>query len=318
MTHHLTRRGFMGTAASAAGAAIYGGDAFAQMKMRDLARDAVRRRRRRQSGADAEGHRGLSRQESEAASHGSNFTKAPAPELPGKIKAQQDAEPRRYRPSCSPATTRLSAGVHQKLWVPIASGRTPRKLPKLDDIYLPMAPKKMQALAGRTRASASCSAIRPVRCSNTCPNKVKTAADHRGRGARLGQGQSPTASSTRRPANSGPGRIFMMGLPYVLGDKDPKDPINGWDKTWAYLKELGENIEYYPAGTGAVMKELGEGSRDMIAVDHHGLGHQPARARRRAEGSQGCHRSRASTGSLDAHYLCVPKGVSARQARRAA
>ena len=56
-----------------------------------------------------------------------------------------------------------------------------------------------------------------------------------------------------------------MGLPYILGDKDPKDPMKGWDKTWAYLKELGENIEYYPAGTGATMKELGEGSRDMIA-----------------------------------------------------
>ena len=67
-----------------------------------------------------------------------------------------------------------------------------------------------------------------------------------------------------RPANSGPGRTFMMGLPYILGDTNPKDPIKGWDKTWAYLKELGENIEYYPTGTGATMKELGEGSRDMI------------------------------------------------------
>ena len=57
----------------------------------------------------------------------------------------------------------------------------------------------------------------------------------------------------------------MMGLPYILGDYDPKDPMKGWDKTWAYLKALGENIEYYPAGTGATMKELGEGTRDMIA-----------------------------------------------------
>ena len=56
-----------------------------------------------------------------------------------------------------------------------------------------------------------------------------------------------------------------MGLPYLLGDKDPMDPVKGWDKTWAYLKELGKYIEYYPTGTGAMMKELGEGSRDMIA-----------------------------------------------------
>jgi putative spermidine/putrescine transport system substrate-binding protein len=51
-----------------------------------------------------------------------------------------------------------------------------------------------------------------------------------------------------------------MGLPYILDDKDPKDPEKGWDKTWAYLKQLGECVEYYPAGTGATMKELGEGS----------------------------------------------------------
>ena len=55
-----------------------------------------------------------------------------------------------------------------------------------------------------------------------------------------------------------------MGLPYILGDSNPKDPVKGWDKTWAYLKELDKNIEYYPTGTGATMKELGEGSRDMI------------------------------------------------------
>ena len=54
-----------------------------------------------------------------------------------------------------------------------------------------------------------------------------------------------------------------MGLPYILGDTNPKDPVKGWDKTWAYLKELNSYIEYYPTGTGAVMKELGEGSRDM-------------------------------------------------------
>ena len=76
---------------------------------------------------------------------------------------------------------------------------------------------------------------------------------------------NPNRFMYARPANSGPGRTFLMGLPYILGDKDPKDPEKGWDKTWAYLKQLGECIEYYPSGTGATMKELGEGSRDMIA-----------------------------------------------------
>ena len=108
----------------------------------------------------------------------------------------------------------------------------------------------------------------------------------------------------------------MMGLPYILGDKDPKDPMKGWDKTWAYLKELGQNIEYYPAGTGATMKELGEGSRDMIA-SHDRLGHQPARARRRAEGSQGRHAQGLPLGHRRALHV-HPEGRVGRQARRAA
>ena len=111
-----------------------------------------------------------------------------------------------------------------------------------------------------------------------------------------------------RPANSGPGRAFLQGLPYILGDKDPKDPKDGWEKTWAYLAELGKNIEYYPTGTAAVMKELGEGSRDMMATMR--LGHQPARPGRGAEGSQvgilkGFH------WVTDGHYMCIPKGMSA-------
>ena len=43
-----------------------------------------------------------------------------------------------------------------------------------------------------------------------------------------------------------------MGLPYLLGDKDPRDPAKGWDKTWAFLKELDSCIEC--SGAGAVVK----------------------------------------------------------------
>src|SRR4029077_14112206 len=59
---------------------------------------------------------------------------------------------------------------------------------------------------------------------------------------------------------------FLMVLPYLLGDKDPKDPVNGWEKTWAYLKDLNSCIEFYPTGTCIVMKELGEGTRDMTVT----------------------------------------------------
>ena len=110
-----------------------------------------------------------------------------------------------------------------------------------------------------------------------------------------------------RPANSGPGRTFIMGLPYILGDSNPQDPAKGWDKTWAYLKELGQYIEYYPSGTGAVMKELGEGSRDMTVsttgwdINPRVLGVVPKEAKVAA--LKGFH------WVADAHYMCVPKGL---------
>ena len=103
----------------------------------------------------------------------------------------------------------------------------------------------------------------------------------------------------------------MMGLAHILKDKDPSDPINGWDKTWAYLKELGQYIEYYPAGTGPTMKELGEGSRDIIPtqmgwdINPRVLGAVPKEVKVQA--------IKGFSWILDAHYLCVPKGVGARE-----
>ena len=58
--------------------------------------------------------------------------------------------------------------------------------------------------------------------------------------------------------------VLAPSLAFAAGDdKNPKDPVNGWERTWAYLKDLNSCIEYYPTGTGIVMKELGEGTRDM-------------------------------------------------------
>jgi putative spermidine/putrescine transport system substrate-binding protein len=114
-----------------------------------------------------------------------------------------------------------------------------------------------------------------------------------------------------RPANSGPGNTFIMGLPYILGDKDPKDPVNGWDKTWAYLKDLNSCIEYYPAGTGVTMKELGEGTRDMTVtmtgwdLNPRILGVVPKDFK--VTPLQGM------TWVNDAHYMVVPKGVAPEQ-----
>jgi len=100
----------------------------------------------------------------------------------------------------------------------------------------------------------------------------------------------------------------MMGLPYILGDKDPKDPVKGWEKTWAYLAELGKYIEYYPTGTGVTMKELGEGTRDMVAsmtgwdLNTRIIGVVPKSATFTT--LKGFHWVQ------DAHFMCIPKGLS--------
>lgn len=231
-----------------------------------------------------------------------NFSKAPAPELPGKIKAQQDAG-RVDIDGVLTGIDALSAGVDQKLWIPIATDYA-AKLPKLDDIYLPGA-KQMQALASNQGVCIVFCPAGPV--MEYMPDNVKkvpeTAED-----LLAWAKANPNRFMYARPANSGPGRVFMMGLPYILGDKNPHDPKNGWDKTWSYLQELGQYIEYYPAGTGATMKELGEGSRDMIPsqmgwdINPRALGIVPKEAK--VFFLKGYH------WIMDAHYLCIPKGVS--------
>ena len=111
-----------------------------------------------------------------------------------------------------------------------------------------------------------------------------------------------------RPANSGPGMSIIVGLPYILGDKDPQDPENGWDKTWAFLKELGQYIEYYPTGTAVHAARVRAGA----ALDdrrHHGMGHEAARRERSCRRSRRSPSWRTRRSSIDGHYWAIPKGV---------
>src|SRR5215212_9432839 len=230
------------------------------------------------------------------------FTKTTAPELPAKIKAQQDAG-RVDIDLVLTGNDALAAGIDQNLWIPIAKDYA-SKLPNFSEIYLEGA-YKMQGLAQGQGVVVSYYPSGPL--IEYMPDKVKkvpTTAEELLAYARENKGKFMYA----RPANSGPGRTFLMGLPYILGDSDPKDPLKGWDKTWVYLKQLGECIEYYPSGTGATMKELGEGSRDMIAsttgwdINPRVLGTVPKEAKVTA--LKGFH------WVTDAHYMVVPKGVS--------
>jgi putative spermidine/putrescine transport system substrate-binding protein len=230
------------------------------------------------------------------------FSRAPSPELPGKLKAQQQAN----KVDIDLVLTgpgAMSDGIQQGLWVEVWKSYA-GSLPKPEDVYHEQA-LVMQKNFGQDQGVAVVySPSGPL--FEYMPDRVKTvpktAAD-----LLAWVKANPNRFTYARPVNSGPGWTFLMGMPYILGDKDPKDPVNGWDKTWSYLKELGTGIDYYPAGTAATMKELGEGTRDMIVttcgwdINPRALGIVPKEAEVFAlEGTRWI---------PDTQFMCIPKGV---------
>ncbi|MHB8495425.1 MAG: extracellular solute-binding protein [Casimicrobiaceae bacterium] len=231
-----------------------------------------------------------------------NFTKAPAPELPGKLKAMQAAG-RSDIDMVLTGTDFLAAGIEQGVLMKILPADA-SKFPNLMANYQPAA-AKMQELAGDYGIEVTFMPAGPLIEYN--PATVKDVPTTPAELLAWCKAH-PNRLIYARPANSGPGRTFLMGLPYLLGDKNPKDPVNGWDKTWAYLQELNSCIEYYPSGTGAVMKELGEGSRDMTPtvtgwdLNPRALGIVPK--------SYKVAPFKGMTWVNDAHYMVIPKDVA--------
>ncbi|QTO42832.1 ABC transporter substrate-binding protein [Burkholderia latens] len=229
------------------------------------------------------------------------FTNAPAPQLPGKIKAMQAAG-RADIDLVLTGTDALAAGIEQNLWLKLLPDNA-SAFPGVLDKYAP-GPRKMQDLAQGFGLEVTYMPAGPLLEYN--PAKVSDPPKTPDQLLAWCKAH-PNKLVYARPANSGPGRTFLMGLPYVLGDKDPHDPINGWDKTWAFLKQLNECVPYYPGGTSAVMKELGEGTRDMTVtvtgwdLNPRALGIVPADFRVQAFDNM--------TWVNDAHYMVIPKGV---------
>ncbi|WP_258397169.1 ABC transporter substrate-binding protein [Paraburkholderia unamae] len=230
------------------------------------------------------------------------YTNAPAPQLPGKIKAMQAAG-RADIDLVLTGTDALAAGIEQNLWMKLLPDQQ-AALPGVLDKYAP-GPRKMQDLAQGYGLEVSYMPAGPL----IEYNPAKVAKPPQTPQELLAWCKAnPGKLIYARPANSGPGRTFLMGLPYLLGDKNPQDPINGWDKTWAFLKELNSCVPYYPGGTSAVMKELGEGTRDMTVtvtgwdINPRALGIVPADFKVQAFNNM--------TWVNDAHYMVVPKGVS--------
>jgi putative spermidine/putrescine transport system substrate-binding protein len=231
-----------------------------------------------------------------------NFTKAPAPELPGKLKAMQAAG-RSDIDLVTGGTDVLAAGIEQGLWTQILPDHA-SVFPGVLDNYHPQA-REMQKLAQDHALAVVFMPAGPLLEYN--PEKVAKPPSTPAQLLAWAKAH-PKRFIYARPANSGPGRTFLMGLPYLLGDSNPKDPVNGWTKTWAFLKALNEYVEYYPSGTGATMKEFGEGSRDMTVtvtgwdINPRALGIVPKAYKVAA--------FQDMTWVDDTQYMIVPKGLS--------
>ena len=230
-----------------------------------------------------------------------SFTQAPAPEIPGKIKAQQDASHVDIDMVLT-GNDALAAGIAQNLWVPLLS-QYAGSLPKMADLLNPLATRLQTAAGDQGVIVAACPGGPIIEYMPDRVKQVPGTAEELLAWCKA----NPKRFMYARPANSGPGRAFLMGLPYILGDKDPKDPANGWEKTWSYLEEMGSTIEYYPSGTGPVFKEFGDGSRDMVA-SHTGWDINPR--------VLGIVPKEAAITTLkgfhwigDSHFMCVPKGL---------
>ncbi len=225
--------------------------------------------------------------------------RGPAPETPAKIKAQQDAG----RADINLVLTGQDAGS-----VLAANKQLVQLFPTYDKMFpkdeLKEEAKILQDEGGGYLIPTVVNSGGPVFIYN--PKKVPTppkTAEELLAWAKA----NPKRFLYARPANSGPGRSIMCGLPFILGDKAPMDPEKGWDKAWAYFKELGKYMEYYPTGTLFTLREFAQEQRWMIA------GIMEWDMKPRAEGVIPPESKITildnTTFIIDGHYWGIPKGV---------
>ena len=224
--------------------------------------------------------------------------RAPAPELPAKIKAQQDAG----RLDINLVLTGQDGGSL------LAQNQQIIQIPDYQKSF----PRDALTDAGRALYDEGNgylipsvgNAGGPVLIYNPAkvPNPPKTAQE-----LLAWVKANPGKFMYARPANSGPGRSILQGLSFILGDSKPLDPEKGWDKNWDFLKELGKSIEYYPTGTAITLKEFAQGQRWMIA----GIMEWDMKPRAQSVIPPDSKISimENTTFVVDGHYWCIPRGV---------
>lgn len=227
---------------------------------------------------------------------------AGAPDMAGKVKAQQQAGNLQIDLVLT-GTDGLAAGNSQGLFVDTAK-KFKSRLSNMKNYQKPAA--DMQKLAEGNAVELVYYPSGPLLEYNpkTVKNPPKTAEEL------LAWAKAhPGKFGYAQPANSGPGRTWLMGLPYILGDKDPKSPKTGWTKTWKYLRNIGKYIKTYPTGTGVTMNNLKTGTWD-IAMTTTGWDINP-RALDQVPKNFKVGTLKNFTWVSDAQYAAIPKGVSA-------
>ena len=231
------------------------------------------------------------------------FSKATGPELAGKVQAGQRAGKVQYNLVVA-GYGEIASGKQQGIWQRLLPNYE-SKLGEIEDSYEPGAKKMFDLIDGYALTSyynpnGPLLEYNPAKVSS--PPKTPAAL--------LAWAKAnPKKFTYARPANSGPGRTLLMGLPYILGDADPRDPDKGWDKTWEFLQQLDKHIDHYPSGTGVTMDELTSGAVNMIAsttgwdVNPRALGVVPKDFK--IATFDGFHFV------ADAHYMAIPRGVPA-------
>ncbi|MET4799315.1 extracellular solute-binding protein [Bradyrhizobium sp. LB11.1] len=228
--------------------------------------------------------------------------RAPAPELPAKIKTQQDAG----RLDINLVLTGQDGGAllaqnGQLLAIPDYQSSFPR------DVLTDAGKALYDEGKGFLLPSVG-NAGGPVLIYNPAkvPNPPKTAQE-----LLTWVKANPGKFMYARPANSGPGRAILQGFAFILGDSKPLDPEKGWDKSWDFLKELGKSTEYYPTGTAITLKEFAQGQRWMIA----GIMEWDMKPRAQSviPPDSKIVILENTTFVVDGHYWCIPKGVPQEQ-----